>query len=139
MDNQLTTSKRLHELIEEKHITYTEMERLTGVPKSAIQRYASGETKKIPLDRIFRIAQALGVSPYDIVRMDRPWGEDQHLTPEWEKWQAMQSYNQETPSLVQDEIELVMIYRDLNDIGQSALIGTARGLAANPEMNRHTT
>ena len=69
MDNQLTTSKRLHELIEEKHITYTEMERLSGVPKSAIQRYASGETKKIPLDRIFRIAQALGVSLYDIVGM----------------------------------------------------------------------
>jgi len=35
-----------------------------------------------------------------------------------------------------NERELVNIYRDLNDIGQSALIGTARGLAANPDMKK---
>lgn len=35
-----------------------------------------------------------------------------------------------------EERELILIYRDLNDIGQSALIGTARGLAANPDMKK---
>ena len=34
------------------------------------------------------------------------------------------------------EQELVGIYRDLNDQGQSILMGTARGLSANPEMQR---
>jgi hypothetical protein len=34
------------------------------------------------------------------------------------------------------ENELVNIYRSLNDIGQTALMGTARGLAANPDMKR---
>lgn len=34
------------------------------------------------------------------------------------------------------EQELVGIYRDLNDQGQSVLMGTARGLSANPEMQR---
>lgn len=35
-----------------------------------------------------------------------------------------------------EESELISIYRDLNSIGQSVLIGTARGLAANPVMKR---
>lgn len=35
-----------------------------------------------------------------------------------------------------EETELVSIYRNLNSIGQSALIGTARGLAANPDMKK---
>ena len=87
MNEQLTTSERLRQVIEEKRITYAELERLSGVPKSAIQRYASGETKKIPLDRIFKIADALGVSPFDIVGMDRPWGTDQSLSLEWARWE----------------------------------------------------
>lgn len=86
MDELLTTAERLRELIKQKNITYVELERLSGVPKSAIQRYASGATKKIPLDRIFRISDALGVSPYDLVGGDRPWGTDQALDVEWAKW-----------------------------------------------------
>ena len=35
---------------------------MTGIPKSAIQRYATGETEKIPLDRLELLAQALGIS-----------------------------------------------------------------------------
>lgn len=37
------------------------------------------------------------------------------------------------------EIELLEIYRGLNDIGQAALMGTARGLAANPDMKKGST
>lgn len=86
MNEQLTTSERLRQVIEEKHITYAELERLSGVPKSAIQRYASGNTKKIPLDRIFRIADALGVAPFEIVGMDHPWESEKFLAPEWSRW-----------------------------------------------------
>jgi len=88
MNEQLTTSERLRQVIEEKHITYAELERLSGVPKSAIQRYASGNTKKIPLDRIFRIADALGVAPFEIVGMDHPWESDKFLAPEWSRWKS---------------------------------------------------
>ena len=88
MNEQLTTSERLRQVIEEKHITYTELERLSGVPKSAIQRYASGETKKIPMDHIFRIADALGVTPFEIVGMDHPWEPDKYLAPEWSQWKT---------------------------------------------------
>ena len=38
-----------------------------------------------------------------------------------------------------DELDLVGIYRDLNDLGQSTLMGTARGLAANPDMKKDGT
>lgn len=34
------------------------------------------------------------------------------------------------------EDELLAIYRDLNDTGRTALMGTARGLAMNPDMKK---
>ena len=55
--------KRLKECIEESNLTYVELEKKTGIAKSSIQRYASGATKKIPIDAIQSIAEALGVSP----------------------------------------------------------------------------
>ena len=35
-----------------------------------------------------------------------------------------------------DERELLMIYRDLNDLGQTALLSTARGLVQNQDMKK---
>lgn len=47
----------------------------------------------------------------------------------------------EQPAVIGDpqEEELLIIYRDLNDIGQQALMGTARGLIANPDMKKPGT
>lgn len=55
-------SERIRFAIARKKLSYTELERLTGVSKSALQRYASGETKKIPVDVIEKIADATGVT-----------------------------------------------------------------------------
>lgn len=55
-------SKRILALIEQANISYGELSRKTGIPKSALQRYATGETEKIPLDRLELIASALGCS-----------------------------------------------------------------------------
>lgn len=55
-------ARRIREAIKLKGLSYTELERLTGVSKSALQRYASGETKKIPVDVIEKIATATGVT-----------------------------------------------------------------------------
>ena len=54
---------RLRKCIEESRFTYAELEKKTGIAKSSIQRYASGVTKKIPIDAIQSIARALGVAP----------------------------------------------------------------------------
>ncbi len=54
-------SKRILELLEKKKISYGELSKLTKIPKSALQRYATGETEKIPLDRLELIAKYLNV------------------------------------------------------------------------------
>lgn len=55
-------SNRILRLITEKGLSYSDLSKHTGIPKSALQRYATGETPKIPLDRLELIASALGVS-----------------------------------------------------------------------------
>ena len=55
-------SRRILARITEKDISYGELSNLTGIPKSALQRYATGETEKIPLDRLQKIANAIGVT-----------------------------------------------------------------------------
>lgn len=61
---------RLRNLIEIKNISYGELSKSTGIPKSALHRYATGETLKIPLDRIESIAKVLGVSAAWIMGWD---------------------------------------------------------------------
>jgi transcriptional regulator with XRE-family HTH domain len=55
-------TKRIQEAIQKKGLSYAELERLTGVSHSALQRYASGKTKKIPIDVIEKIADVTGVT-----------------------------------------------------------------------------
>lgn len=55
--------KKLHELMQSKNISFRILEEKTGIPKSAIQRYVSGETTNIPIDRLQILAKALNVSP----------------------------------------------------------------------------
>ena len=52
-------SKRILNLILDQNISYGELSQKTGIPKSALQRYATGETEKIPVDRLELIAGAL--------------------------------------------------------------------------------
>ena len=55
-------SNRILNLILRQEISYAELSRLTSIPKSALQRYATGETEKIPVDRLELIAKALNTS-----------------------------------------------------------------------------
>lgn len=55
-------SQRLYKLISDNNISYGELSKLTGIPKSALQRYATGETEKIPISRIEIMAKALHTS-----------------------------------------------------------------------------
>jgi len=56
-------SSRILSLIQQKKISYGELSIITQIPKSALQRYATGETEKIPLDRLEKIALALNTTP----------------------------------------------------------------------------
>lgn len=57
-----TRSERIKALIERSGLSYQELEKLTGVKKSSLQRYASGVTTKVPLDVIEKLAVAFHVS-----------------------------------------------------------------------------
>lgn len=75
---------RISKAMSEKKVSYGELNKLTGIPKSALQRYATGETDKIPLDRLELIAEALGVSAEHLIGWDSapslPISEDgQHI------------------------------------------------------------
>lgn len=54
-------AERIKKLIEKSGRTYQELEKITGVAKSSLQRYASGVTTKIPLDVIEKLEKAFGV------------------------------------------------------------------------------
>lgn len=53
--------KRLNEVVQSNHLTLIEIERLTGVGKSTVQRYLTGETSKIPIDFYEKMAAITNV------------------------------------------------------------------------------
>ena len=55
-------SERIKALVEKSELSYQELEKLTGIKKSSLQRYASGVTTKIPLDVIEKLSVAFNVS-----------------------------------------------------------------------------
>lgn len=70
--------KRLSEAITNSGLSYVDLEKATKIAKSSIQRYASGTTKKIPIEAVQKIASATGASAAWIMG----WEE---ITPETEK------------------------------------------------------
>jgi len=68
----MSTSSRLKNLFESSGLSYAQLEDLTGISKSVLQRYASGETKKIPTDAIEIIAAKLHASPVYLTGWDEP-------------------------------------------------------------------
>lgn len=51
--------KRFREKKEEKNLTFDQIVLMTGISRSNLQRYESGETEKIPLDAALKIEKAL--------------------------------------------------------------------------------
>lgn len=55
-------SERIKALVDNSGMSYQELEKLTGIKKSSLQRYASGATTKIPLDVIEKLSVTFNVS-----------------------------------------------------------------------------
>lgn len=76
-------SKRIQAALQDANISYGELSARTGIPKSALQRYATGETEKIPTDRLIKISLALGVSPLSLADCKKaPTGGERKVTDE---------------------------------------------------------
>lgn len=54
-------TRRIKELVTQSGKSYQELEVMTGVKKSSLQRYASGVTTKIPMDVIEKLETAFNV------------------------------------------------------------------------------
>ena len=46
-------------MVKASGLTYLQLESLTGIPHSALQRYVAGTTEKIPMDRVQRLVDVL--------------------------------------------------------------------------------
>lgn len=60
-------SIQLNKLIKESGLSLRELQELTGIPHSAIQRYATGTTNNIPIGRLEKLARALGTNAASIL------------------------------------------------------------------------
>ena len=59
----MTVSERIREQMELHNLSYGELAAATGLAKSAIHRYATGQTDKIPTEALEKLAAALSVTP----------------------------------------------------------------------------
>ena len=55
-------SDRIRSEMQRNSLTLIEIEQRTGIKKSSMQRYVSGQTGKIPMDAIKKLADLFGVS-----------------------------------------------------------------------------
>lgn len=78
MNQDDNIAKRLKYAVEASALSYVELEKKTGIAKSSIQRYTSGKTKKIPIDAVEAISNAIGVSLSWIMG----WDEEKLRSPE---------------------------------------------------------
>ena len=53
--------ERLNQVMQDKGLTLEELGKQTGVAKSSIQRYLTGETTKIPIDFFEKVEKVTGV------------------------------------------------------------------------------
>ena len=59
----MTVSDRILKQMQLRGLSYGELSAATGLAKSAIHRYATGQTDKVPTEALEKLARALGVSP----------------------------------------------------------------------------
>ena len=80
-------AKRISEAIEKSGLSYPELEKITGISKSSLQRYATGGTKKIPIDCIELIAKATGTDAKYLMGWDDPPEETEKPSPPDDRWE----------------------------------------------------
>ena len=83
----MTVSDRIRAQMQLLHLSYGELAAAAGLTKSAVHRYATGQTDKIPTEALEKLAGALGVTPSYLTGWDQPHTlaahfEGEEFTPE---------------------------------------------------------
>lgn len=101
-------NKRLIEAYQKSGLSFPELERITGIPKSSLQRYITGGFEGLPMPRLEKIAEALNVSASYIMG----WSDEDYY--QYENISPMPKFNKVpligaiacgTPILAQENIE----------------------------------
>ena len=100
-------SERIKALVNGSDLSYQELEKLTGIKKSSLQRYASGITTKIPLDVIEKLAKAFNVS--------------QEYLMGWEEKESPSE-----PKLTEGEQKLITLFRQVPEDKQQMVLQMIR-------------
>ena len=103
-------SERIKSLIEQSKRSYQELEKITGIKKSSLQRYASGVTTKIPLDVIEKLSIAFGVSQEYLMG----WSESEEKNPPSE------------PTLTEGEKMVLELFRKIPEDRQAEALDLLR-------------
>ena len=111
-----TRSERIRSLIEQSGKSYQELEKLTGIKKSSLQRYASGVTTKIPLDVIEKLSIAFNVS--------------QEYLMGWDEKKSSPS----EPQLSEGEKVLVDLFRRVPEDQQQLVLQMIRAALSTPKQ-----
>ncbi len=104
-------SERLKRAIKSSGLSQRDLEIKTGIPHSAIQRYASGSTDRVPIGRIEKMAGALGVTAEYLLGWD-------------EEKPAGDSADGRTK-------EFVELFSQLTDDQQALVISSIKGILSN--------
>lgn len=115
----------LLDAIKSKGLSYAELERLTGISKSALQRYATGKTKKIPIDVIEKIAKATDSRLLHDIAVDEDFNQ---LFDSLKSTDPIRSYL-EFQFATEQEIELALeIIRELSKLNINGLTEIKKNL-----------
>lgn len=115
-------------------MTLEEVGDAVGVGKSTVRKWESGQIANMRRDKIALVAKALHVTPSYLMGWDEiaeNLGSDSPAAKKLQEVKHGLNLYSVTDSL---EMELVDIYRSLNDKGRDMLVNTARSLATNPDM-----
>lgn len=125
-DRNSEISERIMASIKRKNISYGELSHITGIAKSALQRYATGETEKVPIPRLEAIAAALNVSAsYLMGWEENPCSLKEKSSP------ALQNTGKKhpVPTNENEMVEkLIELFLQLNSEQQKMLLAQIRGL-----------
>ena len=113
-------ARRIKSLISQAGKTYQELEVMTGVKKSSLQRYASGVTTKIPMDVIEKLETAFNAPRGYIMGWDEKPAED---------LQGMGALAAQV-IMDQDAMEMAQDYMTLSQADRAAVRALVASLAA---------
>ena len=106
---------RIRAAMEKSRMSYGELSNKTGISKAMLQRYATGITGKIPINRVAIIAKALNVLPSYILG----WEDDEQFLGENDEITFQPEYTMN--DLTKDECELIDNYRNCDPFDQQTL------------------